>query len=217
MALPEYSKIINRITRNKFKPFGITQKGQSRLWLDDRGWFTTVIEFQPFLGIQGTALNIGVNFHWCIQDYFSFDIGCRQDVGFIEYRKNDEKLLNEVEKLCEISIRKILEYRNMLKNIYTAKYVILNHTFTSEEIWGSYHKGTICGLTKDFTGLNKYYQKLLNETHPGEWLTELKQKTMELLIKTENEIQFKEYVVEIIKKTRKLKKLPETEMYFDVE
>ena len=54
---PDHSKIINKTAKKIFGVYGIKQKGQSRIWLDDNGWFTTVIEFQPFRGRQGTTLN----------------------------------------------------------------------------------------------------------------------------------------------------------------
>ncbi len=212
MILPEHSKIINTIAKKKFKSLGIKQKGQSRIWLDDRGWFTTIIEFQPFRGSQGTTLNIGVNFHWYKKEYFSFDIGYRQNVPFIEYNQNDDKFSQEVEKFCEMAITKILEYREFLKDIYTAKSLILNHIFTSEEFWGNYHKGTICGLTNDFDKLNKYYQKLLKETYPVEWVNELKREVERLRSKIQSQEQFTEEIIGTIKRTRTLKKLPEIEI-----
>ncbi|MFV0290086.1 MAG: hypothetical protein ACK5IJ_04195, partial [Mangrovibacterium sp.] len=63
MALPEHSKIINQVAREIFKEYGIERKGQSRTWLDDQYWYTTIIEFQPFKDRQGTCLNVGINFH----------------------------------------------------------------------------------------------------------------------------------------------------------
>ena len=77
MTQPDHSKIINKTAKKIFGVYGIKQKGQSRIWLDDNGWFTTVIEFQPFRGRQGTTLNVGVNFNWYEKEYFSFDIGYR--------------------------------------------------------------------------------------------------------------------------------------------
>src|SRR5690606_18901697 len=105
---------------------------------DDNGWFITVIEFQPFHGRQGTTLNVGVNFNWYEKEYFSFDIGHRQDVDFVDYEENEEEFLAEVREFCKLALSKALEYRGKLNNIYSAKSFILSHTFTSENIWGSY-------------------------------------------------------------------------------
>ena len=212
MTQPDHSKIINKTAKKIFGVYNIKQKGQSRIWLDDNGWFTTVIEFQPFRGRQGTTLNVGVNFNWYENEYFSFDIGYRQDVDFIEYNGNENEFLLEVKKLCELALSKVLEYRENLESIYKAKPFILNHNFTSEELWGSYHKGTIAGLTNDFDTQNLYFQKLLKENHPYDWVIELKNKVKILTLKTETQNQFSETIIDIIKNTRILKKLPEIEI-----
>ncbi len=214
MTKPDHSKIINKTAKKILGAYGIKQKGQSRIWLDDNGWFTTVIEFQPFHGRQGTTLNVGINFNWYENEYFSFDIDCRQDVDFADYEENQEKFLSDVEKFCEIALSKTLEYRDQLNNIYNAKSFILSHTFTSENIWGSYHKGVVCGLNNDFTQLNEYFQKLLKENHPGEWLNELKNLTHFLIKNSDSQNNFSEKIIEIIAKTRILKKLPEANVKF---
>jgi hypothetical protein len=212
MTQPDHTRITNKTAKKIFGVYEIKQKGQSRIWLDDNGWFTTVIEFQPFRGRQGTTLNIGVNFHWYEKEYFSFDIGYRQDVEFVAYDGNKERFLAEVEKLCEIALTKTLEYRDKLKNIDQAKSTILNHVFSSESILGSYHKGIICGLTRDFPQLNDFFQKLLKEDHPGEWLNELKDRVNFLISNADDQNQFTVTIIEIIRKTRVLKKLPEREI-----
>lgn len=214
MTPPDHSKIINKTAKKVFAPYGIKQKGKSRIWLDDNGWYTTVIEFQPFSGRQGTTLNVGVNFNWYEQVYFSFDISYRQDVDFVEYNGNEDLFSKEVEKFCEIALNKALEYRENFQNIHKAKPFILNHTYTSENIWGSYHKGTICGLTNDVVEQNHYYQKLLQESHPGAWLNELKDRVNLLMVDSEHHHKFTENIIETIKKARALKKLPEIEIEF---
>lgn len=212
MTQPKHSKIINKTAKKHFNAHQIKQKGQSRIWLDDNGWFTTVIEFQPFHGRLGTTLNIGVNFNWQEQDFFSFDIGYRQNVNFIEYKENDEKFELEVEKFCEIALNKALEYRKKLEHIDKAKSFILNYTFASENIWGSYHKAIICGLTSDYSLAKKYHQKLSKENDIGEWLNKLKNQMNLLINHVDDKEIFTENVIEIIRKTRILKKLSEREI-----
>ncbi len=213
MQQAEHSKIINKIAREKFKPFGITQKGQSRIWLDDRGWYTTIIEFQPYRGERGTTLNVGVNFHWYNKEYFSFDIGSRQDVDFVNFEENNvESFIRNIKEFCEICLKRVMENRTKFKSIYSAKEHILKHNFTSEEFWGNYSKGIICGLTNDFNELNQYFDKLLNENHPVKWVEELKENTNYLKTKSSNQEIFTNEILKIIIETRKSKKLSEMEI-----
>ena len=217
MKQAEHSKIINRIAKEKFKPYGITQKGQSRIWLDDRGWYTTIIEFQPYRGERGTTLNIGVNFHWYEKDYFSFDIGSRQDVDFVNFEEdNVESFIKNIEDFCEICLKKVFENRVNFNSIYSSKEHILKHNFTSEELWGNYSKGIICGLTNDFNEQNKYFNKLLNTVHPVKWADELKERTNYLITKSSNQKIFTSEILKIIIETRKSKKLSEVEIVLNV-
>src|SRR5437763_13619414 len=84
MAQQPHQRIINESARANLKPIGLIQKGRSRTWLDDHGWWTTVVEYQPSGFGKGTYLNVGVNLHWYPRNYFSFDIGSRVG-GFVAY------------------------------------------------------------------------------------------------------------------------------------
>ena len=59
---------------------------------------------------------------------------------------------------------------------------------------------------------NEYYQKILKNSESFEWLNELKNRVKILAEKTESQNMFAETIIEIVKKTRILKKLPETEI-----
>jgi hypothetical protein len=53
---------------------------------------------------------------------------------------------------------------------------------------------------------------LLKENHPGEWLNELKNKVNSLIDDADDQNNFIATIIEIIRKTRTLKKLPEKEI-----
>jgi hypothetical protein len=213
MEQKQHSKIINRIAKEKFKPFGIKQKGQSRIWLDDNGWYTTIIEFQPYRGEKGTTLNVGINFHWYKHDYFSFDIGSRQDVDFVTFDENNiESFEKNICEFCDLCLKIVIENRTKYESVYSAKEYILNHNFTSDEFWGNYSKGIISGLTNNFDAMNKYFDKLLNRNHNVKWVDELKDFTNHLKSKCLNQEVFTNEILKVITETRKSKKLPEMEI-----
>lgn len=207
MALPEHSKLINKVAKNIFTPKGLSRKGQSRMWLDDQGWFTTVIEFQPFTNRMGTCLNIGVNFHWYYNDYWSFDIGYRES-DFLDFF-NEQQFVPNLEKLTKLALAKTLNYRELLKNLESAKATILHHNFSSEDLWGSYHKGIICGLHGDMKSLNQYFDKLLKTNHDVPWANELKERVVKLKDLVDNYDDFIQEIIDIISQTRMAKKLPD--------
>jgi hypothetical protein len=212
MTLPEHTKIINSVARYILKPHGLNRKGQSRIWLDDQGWYTIVVEFQPFGFSQGTCLNVGVNFLWYPQDYFSFDIGYRES-SLIDLHDTDQ-FTSKVERLALLALDKVHNYRESLITLQMARKTILDYTFTSEDLWGNYHKGTICGLVGDQIGLCSYYEKLLSVAHDVPWANELKVRTRQLMEESIEHSNFVKLIQSYIVESRKLKRLKDLAIDF---
>ncbi|MBC3846811.1 hypothetical protein H8K90_10510 [Winogradskyella echinorum] len=210
MPTPIHSKIINKIARKILKEHGIVRKGQSRKWLDDQYWFTTGIEFQPFKDRRGTCLNVGVNFHWYEQSYFSYDIGYRES-EFIDF-VNEEQFENEMNSLVELALKRTLELREKLTDIRTVTNTILNHEYTSDSLWGNYHRAIICGLNNEPKKSEHYFNLVLENKLECDWEQELKQRVEKLKTDLNNTVDFRNRIDKIIEKTRIKKKLKETEI-----
>ena len=144
----EHTKIINRLAKEAFAPYGIKRFGQSRSWFDDHGWFVTIIEFQPSGFARGTFLNVGVSFNWYVRGHFTYDIGFRES-GLIRFN-DEEQFSTEVRRLTQIALNKTLQYRKELTTIEAAKTFIVNNK-TGDSLWGNYHRGIICALAGDKT------------------------------------------------------------------
>ena len=210
MAIPEHSKIINKIARGIFREYGIERKGQSRTWLDDQYWFTTIIEFQPFKDRQGTCLNVGINFHWYEKEYFSFDIGNRES-DFIDF-KNEKQFQSEMKSLVEKALKRTLELRNTMNDLKSAEKNIINHEFASDNLWGNYHRAIICGLNNEVGKSEYYFDLILKDDFDVPWAKELKRRVSELKNELKDTSNFQVKINEIIENTRNEKKLKEIEI-----
>jgi hypothetical protein len=210
MTTTEHNKIITKAATTILKNHGIKRSGQSRTYHDDNCWFTTLIEFQPHQWDRGTFLNVGVNFHWYNKEYFSFDIGHRE-APFIQFVEG-EQFYNEIEKLCDLALEKVLEYRNSLKTIDAAFKTITKYEFTSDSLWGNYHKGTISGLIGDTKSMKSHYEKLLKVDHNYDWANELKQRTKTLLDLSTDLVEFRNAISTIVSETRKMKRLTDCQI-----
>lgn len=156
-----HNKIINQAARSVLKKNGMFQKGQSRTWIDDNGWFFIVVEFQPSNWNKGSYLNVGINYLWTNKEYLSFDYGSREN-GFVAFNDNNEEFYKDMVHLAELAETKVAEYRKF-QNIEYAKEKIINrngYTSVSHEI---YNKLMICGMAKD-SRAKSFYNKLLKET-----------------------------------------------------
>ncbi|MET0069529.1 MAG: hypothetical protein ABW096_05770 [Candidatus Thiodiazotropha sp.] len=213
MATPQHSKILNKVAREVLKPIGVKQKGRSRTWLDDQGWWVTVIEFQPSRWSKGSYLNVGVNWQWYPNDYFSFDLGYREE-NYIEY-KSGEQFEPEALKLSQAALGKVEEYREALRNIEAAKQHLLRaiegQRFT---FWGEFHCGMICAIAGDLERALSYFDQVLDYEEDREWAIKLQKFTLDLSTQIREGGEFLPKICETIAETRRLKKLDEWQCVF---
>lgn len=117
-----HNKIIKSVCKDILLPAGIFQKGTSRVYFDDNGYFLTMIEFQPSSWSCGTYLNIGLSFLWYERDYFAYDFSpftAARATDYVEYQ-NDEQFGHAVKQYAEAALQHALNFRN-LRNIDYAK------------------------------------------------------------------------------------------------
>ena len=116
------TQIIKQLCKDTLLPLGVFQKGTSRTYIDDNGYFFTVIEFQPSAYAKGTYLNTALHFLWNERDHISFDFPFGEDIRvkkFVEYQ-NDEQFTHEVTKYVQEAAKQVMFYRK-LQDIETAK------------------------------------------------------------------------------------------------
>lgn len=204
----QHTRIITQVAKQVLAPHGLVQQGKSRTWLDDHGWFTTLVEFQPFKDRQGSCINVGVNFHWNLSEDESFDVGYRES-DFVDY-ESDEQFSAAMEKLALHALKKVNEYRQTFSDYNSAKQFILQHQFTSDELWGNFHRGMICGLTNDPEGLHKYLNIVLADEDDYDYILSLKEQALDLKTLVNDQEAFHAKVNAVVKESRRLKKLPGT-------
>ena len=115
----QHTKLLNAAAREVLRPLGISQKGRSRTWLDDRGWWLGVIEFQPSDWDRGSYLNVGVNWLWNPKDHLSFDYGHRVDGlghGLVRY-ESDEQFSPLARELAVVAAGQARGYRELFRTI----------------------------------------------------------------------------------------------------
>ena len=157
----DHNKIIRKAAREILSPMGLIQKGQSRTWIDDNGWYFTVVGFQPSGFGKGSYLNVGIHFLWTTHDYLSYDIGGRKN-GFVEFNGDESQFYSDMLSLVEKSSVLVHQYRLFNSQDYAKEY-ILNNRIALSASWDLYHKMMFCGLTKDRRAIT-YFQELMSCT-----------------------------------------------------
>lgn len=114
MALRTADKLIAKAAREILKPLGLFQVGSSRTWIDDNGWFLTVVEFQPSSWSKGAYLNVAVSFLWeqgsGFKEVLPYNLGGRE-LSHEEYDGDDDKFYAKMLKMAQHAKKNILEYR----------------------------------------------------------------------------------------------------------
>ena len=146
-AAEPHTRLLTAAARESLRPLGLRQKGRSRTWLDDRGWWAGVVEFQPSSWSKGSYLNVGAMWLWREGDHdIRFDLGYRVDGvgGFVEYQ-SDEQFAPEAERLAATARDEIVRLRAMLPDLDSA-ISVLSERSTKHGGWPSYNLGVALGL-----------------------------------------------------------------------
>jgi hypothetical protein len=112
MAMEPHTRLLTAAAREHLRPLGLVQKGRSRKWLDDHGWFVTGVEFQPSGWSKGSYLNVGAHFLWQWGGFFSYDLGYRVE-GFASY-ESDAQFAPEADRLAASAAREVELLRRRL-------------------------------------------------------------------------------------------------------
>lgn len=153
----DHNKILQKAAGSVLLKEGLFQKGKSRMWIDDQGWFLVLVEFQPSGWGQGSYLNVGVNYLWSRQNYLSFDHGNRQH-DFMAYEGNPEKFYEDMVFLAGEAMKKVADYRKFV-DLSVAKKEICEGRNLKADPHECYQKMMICGLSKDKQA-EEYYDEL---------------------------------------------------------
>ena len=161
----DHNKIIRQTASAVLKPKGLFQKGSARIWIDDNGWYLTVVEFQPSAWSKGSYLNVAIHYLWDDKDHLSFDYCCDERslfihrIGdFVEFDGDGEKFASDIKTMAEAAVNKVEEYRRF-RDLDYARTAIAQ--YKAHHIVNTlYPKLMICGLSRDPHAAD-YFNELL--------------------------------------------------------
>ena len=203
-----HSKLLNQAAQEVLAPEGVFQKGRSRTWIDDHGWWIIVIEFQPSSWTKGSYLNVGASWLWHEKDYFSFDTDSRER-PFIEYLNNDQ-FAPEARKLAELALRQTLALRRQFASVRLAAGFLEKRLKVSRSGgWAVFHAAISLGCVGEVRRARACFKQIeaLPVEHP--WHAALKDAAAEYAVLLDDRPKFLDHVRRTILKTRGLLKLPE--------
>ena len=207
MIASKHGALLTAAARAALRAIGCIQKGRSRTWLDDHGWWVGVIEFQPSGWSRGSYLNVGACWLWAENKFLSLDAGYRVE-GFREFH-DAEEFSRSAEFLAQRAKEETLKLRARFPNIHAVA-AHLRHTRTHDnDIWGHYHAGVSAGLVEWHEEARRRSQAAMDveETDAG-WVRDLQRRCSWLLSCMTSDESFRAAVEESVIRARAGLKLP---------
>ncbi len=172
MPIEPHTKLLTAAAREVLRPLGLRQKGRSRTWIDDHGWWIGVVEFQSSSWSKGSYLNVGGMWLWHEQGgHLRFDVGHRvSDAGFIEYA-TDEQFAPEARRLALLAGDEIQRVRTTLRDLASAVSWLRQNSADGQG-WPGYNLGIALGLSGRHAEAARCLQRLSQEPDDPEWWQE---------------------------------------------
>lgn len=206
----DHNKLIKKVARKLLLPASIIQKGTSRTFLYDGGWYTIMIEFQPGWN-KGSYLNIGSNLHFYPFDHLVFSYGSR--VKNLEIFEDEVSFSKTIEEFCELTLNKVQNIKHEFRTVQAA----LN--FIGEEqnwnIYTLYDKIILnIFLLNERAALEEYHKILEHPMNP-DWKIDVLQEADTVLKWFYDKSTIKEKLIDRIYMVRSMKKLQVLSLSYD--
>lgn len=174
-----HDRLIAEAARKTLRPLGFQQKGRSRLWFVDHGWWLLVVEFQPGWR-PGAYLNVGAKFLWRGDDIWSFDFGLRGSARIADFQafENEAQFRKASSDLATAAAHEADRLRDALRTIQEAADHLKARSSARGNAWNIYHAGIaefLAGRPDDARGHFHALSKPRSDDVPGAlWLSELR-------------------------------------------
>ncbi len=164
------SKITQAAARPVLRPLALVQRGRSRTWLDDRGWFLIAVIFESHSYSQGSTLTVICCWLWDLKGYFKFDVGGREGVS--AWYESDEQFAPLVSRQAMPATSSIEHYRRTFQTVRdVATYYDRE---ASSDFWARFHWGIAQGLVGNLGRATELFDGVRRDGLAGkpEWMHE---------------------------------------------
>lgn len=204
--MSDASHVVAAAAREVLRPLGLVQRGRSRVWLDDHGWWLVVVEFQPSSWSQGTYLNVGAMWLWTPKNHLSFDHGSRVE-GF-EPLLDEGSFATVVRGLAVRAADEVHRLRSLFVDVRAVARTLAPGL--EGEGWACYHAAVAHALAGDTNSAKTGFRALsVPEPRDPSWLRELRVRAAELTDLCDRPAEFGRFIRAVVDRTRDALELPE--------
>ncbi|MFJ2095042.1 hypothetical protein ACIOEW_38230 [Streptomyces sp. NPDC087901] len=170
-------RIITSAARDSLKPLGLAQRGRSRLWIDDHGWWLGVVEFTP-ARIAGSGLYVGAMWLWHDVDHLAFHVDAVR-VGS-ELFRNEDQFTSLALELSRQAAANVTALREKFAGLPDAARYLTSRPVRQGFLWDSFDAGIAAALVGDADTARDYFERVLREDALVPWEVDAHEKAREL-------------------------------------
>lgn len=197
----DHNAVINAEARLILKPLGLIRQGKSRVWIDDHGWWTIQVEFQPSAWARGSYLNVGINWLLYESSVGAFHIGNRVDVPFIEATGQDS-FTQDAHKLALRAKEEVERLRVQFSTLQAA--VSYYRDCARRSTWDEYYFGVLLALGGDVAAARLAFESLSTRRMARGWEQALSKRAAELHALASDRAAFLDTMRGIVLRTRSI-------------
>ncbi|MER9254692.1 DUF4304 domain-containing protein [Mesorhizobium sp. M0598] len=160
MADNEHGRIIASQAKIVLQPAGFQRKGKSRIWIADRGFWLSVVEFQPSSWSKGTYLNVAVHWLWgSLPETVTFDRP--QRIGQFVPFESPAQFLLAVDQMAKKAVEIDQVHRSMFPSVQATATILVNELQPGAYgEWAAFHAGVAAGLAGDFESARRLFESV---------------------------------------------------------
>jgi hypothetical protein len=174
MSLEDHSRLIRDAARTALSPLGFRQKGRSRVWFADRGFWLLIVEFQPSGFSKGSYLNIAAMWLWHPRNGWAFNHF--QRASRFNAFETIEQFKPKAERLANLAAAEAMALDKKFESLAAIAHY-LKEQASDERIgknpWVLYHAAIAAGLTGDPAFSQEYFGALIAQKPTVGWMREM--------------------------------------------
>ncbi len=174
-----HESLIRAAAKLHLAPLGFRQKGRSRVWLRDHGWWLSIVEFQPSSWSKGSYLNVACMWLWCPHGHLAFHV-CERLGRYAEF-VDHASFQPAADGLARLAAEGSLKNEPRFSNIQAVYAYLDALTVGSQSHWDHYNAmmaALACGKVDSSV---KHWQSLRTLGADYEWCEALQSRAMHVM------------------------------------
>lgn len=160
-----HSKIIATAAKAELASLAFRQKGRSRLWLADLGWWLNVVEFTPSRWSKSVSLMNAAHWLWVGSGFMSFDQAVPSECHAAF--ETEQQFRIEAAEIAKVARAKALEMKTKFSSFdAAANFVIEQATRSPDRMgrsWWGYEAGVASGLIEKWEDAERFLRWVTDE------------------------------------------------------